>query len=79
MTNPDPDPDPNFALIEEAMALLGTRPLPADAAARLAAMQAQAPTDRRWGALWEAFYAAGGTAPEWEATRAAVGEGRTDL
>lgn len=49
-----------------AMALLDQQPLPADAAERLARLEALAGPGEadEFGDLWEAFYAAGGTDPE---------------
>lgn len=42
------DPD---ELLAQAMAILGTEPLPADAYNRIAALERQAPDDERWGRI----------------------------
>jgi len=47
-------------IIFAAQDVLAQHPLPADARARLDALEAQAPDDPRWGDLWEAYMAAGG-------------------
>jgi len=49
--------------IEEAMAILGQDPLPADARARLEQLERETPPEEAalWGDLWEGFTAAGGS------------------
>ena len=56
--------------LDQAMDLLGQDPLPADAFARLDALDRAAPADEaeQFGDLWEAFYAAGGIDPPLEET-----------
>lgn len=52
--------------LDQALDLLKQQPLPADAYARLDALDKAAPADEhdKFGDLWEAFYAAGGQDPE---------------
>lgn len=54
--------------LDQALALLGQIPLPADAYAQLDALDRAAPADEtdKFGDLWEAFYAAGGVDPPLE-------------
>lgn len=56
-------PAPN---LDRAFALLAQLPLPADAFARLLALDAAASADEGeyFGDMWEAFYAAGGRDPD---------------
>lgn len=52
--------------LDQALALIGQDPLPADAYAQLEALDNAAPESEQgmFGDLWEAFYAAGGQDPE---------------
>ena len=54
--------------LDEAMALLGQAPLPADAFDQLDALDRASPVDEaeQFGDLWEAFYVAGGVDPPLE-------------
>lgn len=56
-------PTPN---LDQAFALIGQLPLPADAFARLMALDTAATPEEAeyFGDMWEAFYAAGGRDPD---------------
>lgn len=53
-------------VVDQALALLGQDPLPADAFQQLAALEQRATPEQRplFEQLWEGFYAAGGVDPD---------------
>lgn len=51
-------------LLDDALGIIGTSPLPDDAYSRIKSLEKQYPNDDRWGWIWEGYIAAGGVEPE---------------